>query len=141
MNPEEKEPHTIDVASSIVRFAVENRYNTWALVNSFPAILALPIFAAMFECRLNPRLKDSNWAKEAYKLIGRPDLAKRCLKSTIVDEPKKDESNILINVDHSHVESQTNLLPNSGRDIANTIDNINGINSDPNMSVCLYMDL
>ena len=78
----EQSSDNIDVASSIVKFVVDQGYSTWSLMNTFPEILALPVFGAIFECRLNPRLKDSTWAKEAYRLIGRPDLAKQCMKST-----------------------------------------------------------
>ena len=66
----------LDVAASIVRFVVERRYNIWTVINSYPTVLALPVFAAMFECRTNPRLNYASWAKEAYELIGRKDLAK-----------------------------------------------------------------
>ena len=82
----------IDVASSIVKFVVDQGYNTWTLMNTFPEVVALPIFGAIFECRLNPRLKDSNWAKEAYELIGRPDLAKRCLQSTKSEQYRRDDT-------------------------------------------------
>ena len=122
---------SIDVASSIVRFVVDNHYNAWTLVNSFPVVLALPILAAMFECRLNPRLKDSNWAKEVYKLIGRPDLANRCLKSTSFRESNQKESKTFTNADNLRDEEDVpnlNSQQSCHRNALTNVENKNGLN-------------
>ena len=128
--------HKIDVASSIVRFIVDNRYNAWNLMNSFPVVLGLPIFAAIFECRLNPRLKDSNWAKQAYELIGRPDLAKRCLKSVAVVEPCHDNisTRTKINIGQKDENRQSNLQRNFSASAISNAEKRNGLNAIDNTS-------
>ena len=108
----------IDVASSIVKFVVDQGYNNWILMNNIPEVVALPIFGAIFECRLNPRMKDSNWAKEAYRLIGRPDLAKRCLKSQKSSQSIKEDGII----DESSNHTETEKINFQTRDSMDTIE-------------------
>ena len=120
----------LDVAASIVRFVVERRYNIWTVINSYPTVLALPVFAAMFECRTNPRLNYASWAKEAYELIGRKDLAKRCLNTVKVELGQKDSCNK--DSDSSRKIQKVGLELKCSQDSFNKMEMKNGTNVNDN---------
>ena len=51
----------------MIDYLVSRDYDKWR-VSTIPSCLALPIFVAIYECRLAP---PSGWKKEAYLFIGR----------------------------------------------------------------------
>ena len=131
----------IDVAASIVRYVVDNKYDTWEVLNSIPVVLALPVLAALFECRLNPRLTDSRQANEIYTLIGRPDLANRCMKSTssIESDLKEDSSFAKVDKSRDKNEGTFNSQQSLHRGALISVESKNGLNAGDNAhSNCIY---
>ena len=60
-----------EVVNDIKKSLMEHFANSCRSVSSIPAPLALPIFVAIYECRMVP---PTGWKKEAYLLIGELSL-------------------------------------------------------------------